>query len=101
MVICVFHAPVTPHAGKWRSKTFDVIRPPIIKEAFKTEKVRKSFAKTDLSQNLHFLPPRKTILGSVGPPHLLGNIQTGKSKIQSLTSADRSQNLHFPPSRRT
>ena len=42
-VICVFHAPVTFPPCRKRWKLFDIVGPSIIKEASKTEKVRKHF----------------------------------------------------------
>jgi len=42
-VICVFHVPVTSHAGGKRLTLFEIVEPSTITEALKTEKVRKNF----------------------------------------------------------
>jgi hypothetical protein len=75
-VICVLHVPVT--LPRWRKplKLFGIVEPPTIKEASKTEKVRKKFAH-DLEEIV------VSIFMVESPPsllYLLGNIQTRKSK---------------------
>jgi len=43
-VICVFHAPVTLPRWRKRLKLFEIVEPSTIKEASKTEKLKKNFA---------------------------------------------------------
>jgi len=83
-VICVFHAPVTLPRWRKRLKLFEIVEPSTIKEAPKTEKLKKNFApdlqETVVSVFMVESPP--------SPLYLLGNIKTGKSKKKvELSSA--------------
>ena len=66
-VICVFHASVTFPPRRRRWKLFDVVVSSTIKEASKTEKVRKNFNPSEKSHDGSELPVTALYLSKEHP----------------------------------